>query len=134
MSDGIPLNGRLGNLAAGATELESNMLKNRVKEILEARMREGFDGPPVIVQALSVTHKGPLDQIDVNYVRNLMEQQYYAIRARLNALGIDHTTGVYKIDEGRTGRGSEGQPGCQFTVAWIPKATIKPALELVRPE
>ena len=101
--------------------LDSHILKNRVAEVVAARLKEPWPPYPIVGKEIVVIHHGPVSNLDVEFVRGLVESKFWECAKELCALGIDPAVGDFSVTEGDIGNAPDGAPAVRFMLLWKPK-------------
>lgn len=108
--------------APGAILLAGSMLRDRVAEIITARMKQPFPDPSgPVSMGMQVSCNGPAEQVDAAAVRARVEQVRWDIVKELRSRGIDPSSGDFTVDGGQGGHTPDGTPACAFNLTWTPR-------------
>lgn len=121
------------NGLAGGIALDATMLKDRVIEIAQARLKDPMPVMPSIRESITISHKGSLTNLNVSVVRGAIEDKYFAIVQKLHSIGVDASKGTFSLGEWRCGPNQQGVPTVEITLDWLPAAEEeKPSLSIVK--
>lgn len=118
---------------AGGVDLGASQLRDRVREIAMARLRDVFPKVPQVSEVLAITYRGnDPTKVDVAVVRGEVEKRYWNIVSFVRGLGAHESEGDFELSEGVVSMSPDGMRVAQFALTWKPRdAGVRPPLSIV---
>lgn len=134
----LPQNGHVDPDTSGAVRLDSSLLRDRVREIMDARLSAPFAPAheSEVSESMTVAYGGQASSVNVDVVRDRVEQSRWSLIATLRARGVTQEqidAGEFAIEGWRTGQTPQGVPACMAVLRWRPRKSeqSKPLLSIV---
>ena len=119
----LPANGTV-KPEMGGIDLGLHLVRNRVGEIITARLAEPLPAMPECVEEIVVVQPDSnAKNVNVDFVRRYAESKMWSLIRDVRGLGGDERDGDFTLDEGVLGKTvDKGLPCVRFMLTWKPRA------------